>query len=328
MTPMSTFPERVDRAPGVSPAPPAERVDGAPRANPRRRTATRDEPSSLLLLPALLIYGLFVVTPLAVALFLSFTRWDAISDPSWVGLDNWSRILGSENFTNGLWLSIKVVAISWLVQTPISLFIGVFIAGRQRYRAALAALYFLPLILSSAAVALAFKAILDPGFGLGTSLGISWLSQDWLGSPTLIFYVVIFIIAWQFVPFHSLLYQAGVRQIPRSLYEAAELDGASRVQSFMHVTWPQIRHTVVTSSTIMLVGSLTYFDVIFVLTGGVPGFGIRILPIDMYLTGFAANDMGGASVLAMVLVVLGLLIALGLTRASGFSKMDSQQEGL
>ena len=304
----------------------AERRSGPP--TPASRGLAKDEPSSLLLIPALLIFAVFVVAPLGVALYLSFTRWDAISDPTWTGLENWVRILGSENFSNGLILSVKVVVISWLVQTPISLLLGVFMAGTQKYRAVLAALFFLPIILSSAAVALAFKSILDPNFGLGASLGIPGLQQDWLGDPDLIFAVVIFIIAWQFVPFHSLLYQAGVRQIPKSLFEAAELDGASRLQTFAHVTWPQIRNTVVTSSTIMLVGSLTYFDVIFVLTGGVPGFGIRILPVDMYLTGFAANDMGGASVLAMVLVLLGLLIALGITSFSGFGKMNSQQEGL
>lgn len=287
----------------------------------------RDRPHPILLLPAVLMYAAFALIPLAVALWLSFTDWNAISDPQWVGLDNWFRILGGDNFVNGLVLSLQVIVVSWVVQTPISLLLGVFTAGHQRYRAVLAALYFIPLILSSAATALAFKAILDPNFGLGSSSGIAVLAQDWLGNPQLIFVTVVFIIAWQFVPFHALLYQAGVRQIPTSLYEAAELDGAGRLKTFWYVTLPQLRHTIVTSSTIMLVGSLTYFDVIFVLTGGVPGYGIRILPIDMYLTGFASNDMGGASVLAMVLVVLGLVIALGITRASGFSRMKSDQEG-
>jgi raffinose/stachyose/melibiose transport system permease protein len=296
-------------------------------STPPVRRSKRDQPSSILLLPAVVLYSAFALVPLGVAAWLSFTSWDAISDPTWVGLDNWFRILGSDNFRNGLVLSLQVIVISWLVQTPISLLLGVFTAGKQKYRAVLAALYFIPLILSSAATALAFKAILDPNFGLGSSPGFEFLRQDWLGNPQLIFVTVVFIIAWQFVPFHALLYQAGVRQIPTSLYEAAELDGASRVQTFWYVTLPQLRHTIVTSSTIMLVGALTYFDVIFVLTGGVPGYGIRILPIDMYLTGFAANDMGGASVLAMTLVVIGLLIALGITRVSGFSRMKSEQEG-
>jgi len=177
-------------APGITEPFPA----GHQRSQGRRLPT--DEPSSLLLLPALIIFAVFVILPLAVALYLSFTRWDAISDPTWTGLDNWVRILASDNFANGLVLSIKVVVISWLVQTPISLLIGVFIAGKQKYRAVLATLFFLPIILSSAAVALAFKSILDPNFGLGASLGLPWLQQDWLGDPQLIFVVVIFIIAW------------------------------------------------------------------------------------------------------------------------------------
>jgi raffinose/stachyose/melibiose transport system permease protein len=140
--------------------------------------------------------------------------------------------------------------------------------------------------------------------------------------------VVIFVIAWQFVPFHTLLYQAGVRQIPVALYEAATIDGASRWQQFRHITLPQLRYTIVTSSTLMLTGSLTYFDVVFVLTGGGPGDATRLLPLDMYLTGFAANDMGGASVLAVILVVAGLALAFVLTKFSGFARMSSEQEGL
>jgi raffinose/stachyose/melibiose transport system permease protein len=205
--------------------------------------------------------------------------------------------------------------------------LGVWTAGRQRNRAILSAIFFLPLILSSAAVAIAFKAILDPNFGLAASVGIPFLKQNWLGNQQLILYVVIFIIAWQFVPFHTLLYQGGVRQIPASLYEAARIDGAGTVRQFFSITLPQMRYTVVTSSTLMVVGSLTYFDVIFVLTGGVPSSGIRILPIQMYVTGFSANQFGLASVMAMILVGIGIAFALLLTKLSGFAKMTSQQEG-
>lgn len=289
---------------------------------------SRVGPSGWMIAPALTFFLVFAIVPLAVALYLSFTKWDAISDPVWVGLANWPKVLTDPVTITALVLSLKVIVISWVVQTPISLLLGVFTAGRQRYRGVLAAVFFLPLILSSAAIAIAFKAILDPNFGLAASLGIPFLKQDWLGNQDLILYVVVFIIAWQFVPFHTLLYQGGVRQIPASLYEAAEIDGASRMQQFFAITLPQLRYTIVTSSTLMVVGSLTYFDVIFVLTGGVPSAGIRILPIDMYVTGFSANQMGEASVMAMILVVIGLLLALGLTKFSGFAKMTSQQEGL
>ena len=136
----------------------------------------------------------------------------------------------------------------------------------------------MPLLLSSAAVAIAFKALLDPNFGLGAGRGHRGLSQDWLGNPDLVLFVVVFVIAWQFVPFHTLIYQGGVRQIPTSMYEAAQIDGAGRVQQFFYITLPQLKYTIITSSTLMVVGSLTYFDLIFVLTGGGPGYATRSSP--------------------------------------------------
>ncbi|MCH6472384.1 carbohydrate ABC transporter permease [Sinomonas terrae] len=287
----------------------------------------RTGPSSWMVAPALAFFLIFAIVPLILAAVLSFTKWDGINPPAWTGLGNWTRTLSDPVTFQSLGLSFKVIIVSWLVQTPLSLLVGVFTAGRQRYRAVLAALYFLPLILSSAAIGIAFKALLDPNFGLSKAFGIPALAQDWLGNPQLVFYVVIFVIAWQFVPFHSLLYQAGTRQIPTSFYEAAELDGASRMQQFFHITLPQLRYTIVTSSTLMVVGSLTYFDVVYILTQGGPGYSTRLLPLDMYLTGFASSDMGDASVLAMLLVVIGLLLALGLTKLTGFSRMTSQQEG-
>jgi len=293
---------------------------------PAAVTARRKGPSILLGLPALILFLLFAVVPLLGVFGLSFMRWDGISTPTWAGSHNWGTVLTDPNTWAALWLSIKVMVISWIIQTPISLLLGVFTAARQKYRAFLAVLYFLPLLLSSAAIAIAFKALLDPNFGMSRAFNIPALSQDWLGSPTLVIYVVIFIIAWQFIPFHTLLYQAGVRQIPKSLYEASVIDGAGRVKQFFHITLPQLRYTIITSSTLMLVGSLTYFDVVFVLTGGGPGRATRLLPLDMYLTGFSSNDMGHASVLAVILVIVGLTLSLGLARLSSFDR-GSQLEG-
>ena len=93
-------------------------------------------------------------------------------------------------------------------------------------------LYFIPLLLSSAALAITYKALLDPNFGLGAGLGLDFLAQDWLGRPRLALAVIIFVVSWQFIPFHALIYQGAVRQIPVSMYEAALLDGANRVRQF------------------------------------------------------------------------------------------------
>ncbi|WP_416404185.1 carbohydrate ABC transporter permease [Arthrobacter sp. LFS091] len=298
----------------------------ATREQTSRRTLEKG-PSGWLAVPALAFFTLFAILPLLGVLFLSFTRWDGLGEIKLDGLSSWQTVLSDPVTGNALLVTAKIMFFSFVVQAPISLLLGVFTAASQKYRAALAVLYFVPLLLSSAAVAIAFKALLDPNFGLGPGLGLPFLAQDWLGNSDLVLFVVVFVIAWQFVPFHTLIYQGGVRQIPTSLYEAAQIDGAGRVQQFFNITLPQLKYTIITSSTLMVVGSLAYFDLVFVLTAGGPGYSTRLLPLHMYLTGFKANDMGAASALGVILVVIGLALALFLQRLGGKNRNASQLEG-
>nr|WP_188667743.1 sugar ABC transporter permease [Tersicoccus solisilvae] len=270
---------------------------------------------------------MFALVPLLGVVALSFTSWDGLGTPAWIGAENWGRILADPTTQRAFGLTLVLTAASWLVQFPVSLLLGVFMAGQQRYRAVLSVLYFLPLLFSAAAIGIAYKALLDPNFGLGRAFGLDWLNQDWLGNPSLALPTLLFVVSWSFIPFHSLLYQGAVRQIPVQMYEAARIDGAGRVTTFLHITLPQVRNTIITSSTLMIVGSLTYFDLIFVMTGGGPGDATRILPLDMYLRGFRSYDMGGASVVGVLLVVLGLTISLALNRLGGGANAASRLEG-
>lgn len=284
-------------------------------------------PSLWLLTPALAFFLLFCIIPLIGVLVLSFTAWDGIGTPQFDGLNSWQAAVTNPTTHNAMLLTIGLTLASFAVQFPLSLLLGTFMAGQQKYRELLSILYFLPMLFSAAAIGIAFKALLDPNFGLSTAFGLDFLSQDFLGNPNLVFWVVVFVISWQFVPFHSLLYQAGVRQIPHTMYEAAQIDGAGRTKQFFSITVPQLKYTIVTSSTLMLVGSLTYFDLIFTLTQGGPGIATRILPLDMYLLGFRSNLMGPASAVAVILVTVGLALSLGLQKLSGSDSMESQSEG-
>ncbi|MEV4708982.1 sugar ABC transporter permease [Actinoplanes sp. NPDC049316] len=301
-------------------APPPVRVD--------RPTSTggRSGGVAWMAVPALIMFTIFGVVPLLGVLALSFTQWDGIGEIKPAGLDAWRSVLSDPGLPHALWVTFLIMALSWLFQTPLSLLIGVFLAGHERYRELLAVLYFIPLLLSSAALAITFKALLDPNFGLGSGLGVDFLNQDWLGESKLAVGVVVFVVSWQFIPFHSLIYQGGVRQIPRSMYEAAQIDGAGRVRQFFSITLPQLKYTIITSSTLMVVGSLTFFDLIFVLTAGGPGDATRALALDMYQRGFMAGLMGPASVIAVILVLVGLGLALGLRRLGGRGD-ESQLEG-
>lgn len=282
--------------------------------------------------PALLIYACFALVPMAIAVYLSLVRWNGLSQQVFVGLANWRELLSDSVAGHSILLSLEAMALSWLVQTPISLLLGVYMAGGQRYREVLSAIYFLPLLFSAVAIGLTWQYLLDPNFGVLDSalkqFHLSGLARDWLGDPRTTFVTLILLISWEFIPFHSLLYQAGARQIPAELYEAAAIDGARGAARFFRITLPQLRYTMVTSSVLILTGSLTYFDLIFVTTGGGPGYASRILPLDMYIRAFQEQRMGYGAVLAVLLSVGGVLLSVAILRATGFTRMTSQLEGM
>ena len=302
-----------------------------PAPAPRRAGQGRVLADLTGLTPAMTLFCVFIVIPMLGAVALSLFRWNGLGTPRWAGGANWVQFAHDPLARQALTVTAKVVILSWVVQTPVSIALGLFTAGRQRYRSVYAALYVLPLLLSTAGIALMWEALLDPNFGgltaLSKSLGLGFLRQNWLGNPSITLYVIIGLIAWQFIPFHTLLYQMGRRQIPDVLYEAARLDGAGPAQLFWRVTLPQLRYTVVTSSTLIVVGSLTYFDIVYIMTNGGPAYTTRVLSLDMYQAAFQQNEYGYASVLAVVLGVVGIGLALGLVRFSGFASMSSQQEG-
>jgi raffinose/stachyose/melibiose transport system permease protein len=279
----------------------------------------------------MVLFGLFIIVPMIAAVVLSFVRWNGLGAPHWAGGANWAEFFRDPVARTSVVVTAKVVVLSYVVQTPISLALGLFTAGRQRYRSVYATIYVLPLLLSTAGIALMWESMLDPSFGaltaLARSLHLGFLQQNWLGSPNLTLYVVVAIIAWQFIPFHTLLYAVGRRQIPAVLYEAATLDGASPLRTFWRITLPQLRYTIVTSGILMIVGSLTYFDIIYIMTDGGPGYTTRVLSLDMYNVAFLQDQYGYASVLAVILGAVGIAVAVGLVRFTGFATMASQQEG-
>lgn len=283
-------------------------------------------------MPALLFYVLFALVPMFIALYLSFTQWNGLSPEVWVGWKNWIALFSDSVTGHALILTFELMVLSWIIQTPLSLLLGVFMAGFQRYRSVLSVFYFIPLLFSTVAIGLTWESILDPNFGLLNTLlrtiGLPGLARGWFGDPNMAFYVIVALISWQFIPFHALLYLGGARQIPGEMYEAANIDGASSFQQFFSITVPQLKYTIITSTTLILTGSLTYFDLIWVTTGGGPGYATRILPLQMYITAFQSESVGYGSMLAVLLAVVGVILSFVLLRFSGFARMSSQREGL
>ncbi|MGW1028448.1 carbohydrate ABC transporter permease [Streptomyces sp. NPDC002577] len=299
------------------------------RRRPARRAAAQvGRPGFAWAAPATVFFVLFAIVPLVLVAVLSFVSWDGLGSPKFVGADNWSKLLDDPVLVKSLWLSVLLTVLGVLIQTPLSILLGVWAAGHQRNRAVLSAIYFIPLLLSATAVSVLWRSLLDPNFGVPARA--KWLFGDGnlFGEQASALGVLVFVGAWQYVPLHSLIYQGAARAIPKVLYQAAELDGAGRFRQFFHITLPQLRNTMITSGIMMVVGGLTTFDTVLILTQGGPGTDTTISAFYMYQKAFKSFDYGVGSAIALVLVVAATIISLIMVRLSGYDKMRSSMEGL
>ncbi|MGW0565380.1 carbohydrate ABC transporter permease [Streptomyces sp. NPDC003016] len=312
---------------------PPPTTTGGSRSRSRSRSARAaaaqvGRPGFAWAIPATLFFALFAIVPLLMVAVLSFTSWSGLGSPEFVGLDNWTRILDDPVMIKSIWLSLLITVLGVAVQTPLSILLGVWAAGQQRNRAVLSAIYFIPLLLSSTAVSVLWRALLDPNFGVPSQA--TWLFGDGnlFGGQATAIGVLAFVSTWQFTPFHTLLYQGAARAVPKVLYQAAEIDGAGRYRQFFHITLPQLRNTIITSMILMVVGGLTTFETVLILTQGGPGTDTTISAYYMYQKAFKSFDFGAGAAVALVLVVAATVISLIVVRVSGYDKMRSATEGL
>ncbi|MEU0580110.1 sugar ABC transporter permease [Streptomyces griseoincarnatus] len=314
----------------ITSAPPAAGL----RKESRRRPAaspsisTVGRPGFAWALPAALFFTLFAIVPLVMVAVLSFMSWNGLGSPQWVGTDNWSRLLDDPVMLKSVWLTLLLTALGVVLQTPLSILLGVWAAGHQRNRAVLSVIYFIPLLLSATAVSVLWRALLDPNFGIPADA--SWLFGDGnlFGEQATAIGVLAFVSTWQFTPFHTLIYQGAARSIPQVLYQAAEIDGAGRYRQFFHITLPQLRNSMITSMILMIVGGLTTFETVLILTQGGPGTDTTISAYYMYDKAFKGFDFGAGSAIALALVVAATIISLVVVKVSGYDKMRSSMEGV
>ncbi|MFE5713766.1 carbohydrate ABC transporter permease [Streptomyces sp. NPDC056501] len=309
--------------------PTVDSTEKSVRRGRSHRTATGvGRPGFAWAAPAAVFFGLFALVPLLLVVVLSFTRWNGLGSPEFAGLDNWSRLLDDPVMVKSLWLSLLLTVLGVVVQTPISILLGVWAAGPQRNRAVLSALYFVPLLLSITAVSVLWRAVLDPNFGVPAQA--KWLFGDGnlFGMQAGAVGVLVFVSTWQFTPLHTLIYQGAARAVPQVLYQAAQIDGAGTVRQFFHITLPQLRNSIVTSMILMVVGGLTTFDTVLILTQGGPGTDTTNSAYYMYQKAFKSFDFGGASAIALLLVLVATLISLVMVRLTGYDKMRSTMEGV
>lgn len=293
------------------------------RARPRVRTVSRQARRRrwiglLYLSPALLLYGAIVLVPLLQTVNYSFYKWDGVSEPSWVGLQNYLEFGRDPRMYAAFGHVLVLIVMFGLVPLGLGLVSAALLSrakirGEGIYRWFL----FLPQVLTSVVVAIIWKRIYAPDGPLNGALrwvGLDHLTRNWLGDFTWALPSLGMIGVWGGFGFTMVLFLAGILAIPDELYEAARLDGSTRWQEFRLITLPSLRGQMAIALTLTITGALRTFDMVYITTQGGPGTATTTPALLLYQLAFVNPDVGKASATGVVLAVLCLGIAVGITR--------------
>jgi raffinose/stachyose/melibiose transport system permease protein len=278
-----------------------------------RKQSTMSKVAAVFLAPALIVMAIYIIYPIISTFISSFTSWNGISsDKTFNGLYNWNKLVHDQKFWQAFLNNIKVMVLSLIIQQPIGFLLATFLDGKSRKFNFFKVIWFLPLLMSSVAVGYLFHYALSVNSGLLTAISelFGGGKVDVLGNQATALYAVIFVICWQFIPFYMVYYMAGYSSISTDYFEAAVLDGATRGQYIRSIALPILAPTIRSAVVMSVVGSLKYFDLVYVMTEGGPGNSTELMATYMYKTSFQKFNMGYGSAIAGGMFILITVIAL------------------
>ena len=266
----------------------------------------------LFLAPTLIGLGLFTFLPILASIALAFFRWDIITDPQFVGLDNFAQIAADPTIRVSFLNTIAFVIIAVTLQLALALGLAVLVNTKMPalLRSFFRSVLFFPLILSAASVSIIMSYLFNENFGLVNHflnmLGIG--NVAWLTSPQGAMVVVVLVYVWQNFGFSFLLFLGGLASIPKEVYEAAQVDGATSWRQFWRITFPLVSPTTLVASVMAIISALQIFDQPYVLTRGGPGDSTRTAVMVIYESAFKQLEFGRASAIGIVLTVVIMLV--------------------
>jgi raffinose/stachyose/melibiose transport system permease protein len=275
----------------------------------------------LLVLPALLIYAVFVLQPLALTVEYSFYRWDGVGPATWVGLTNYAAVLSEPKLVETLFNGFRLVIFFSLIPVGLGLVTASVIqrVARGRLGTVSRTVLFLPQVIPLVAAGIIWGRLLSlPGLvnqGL-SAIGLGDVTRAWLGDFDTALPAVGIIGIWVLLGFCTVLLLTGMTKIDAALFESARIDGAGWWPEFRAITVPSLRYEVSVCLTVTIIAALAAFDIVYVSTGGGPGNATAVPGIQIYILAFLERQVGLASALAVVLVILVLLVILPLQRLS------------
>jgi len=265
--------------------------------------------STVFLIPVFFFIAIFIIYPIIDSFWLSLHTWNGISSfKTFSGLDNWKMLLSDTTFYKSFSNNLIIVILSIAIQLPIAMAIAFLLDTGGKKLNILKMIYFLPMLMSSVAVGFLFKYIYDPQFGLISAISTMFGGEgmvDLLGNPKYAIYAVIAVICWQFIPFYMVYFLAALSSLPIEIYEASIIDGATHGQYFWRVALPSMQGAIKSAAILSLVGSLKYFDLIYVMTQGGPSGATELMATYMYKNAFQMMKMGyGATIASGMFIVI------------------------
>ena len=274
--------------------------------------------AGLFMLPALLLYALFVLFPIVQAARFSLFDWNGLEAlDQFIGLGNFERALADPVFLGAVSHNAFIVILSLAVQIPFALGLALMLNREFRGRAILRLIFFAPYVIAEVITAIVWSLLLQPN-GLAehamTAVGLGDAYHPWLADTDTVLIALFFIITWKYFGFHMILLLAGLQGIPREIEEAAAIDGASRWQAIRYVTLPLLGPTIRVSVFLSIIGSLQLFDLVWVTTRGGPVNASNTMAVYMFDRGFVRFQFGYGSAVAVILFLVCFVLALAYQR--------------
>ncbi len=270
----------------------------------------------LFLLPAIILFLIFVIYPIFRSLYFSMYDWNGLGPATdFIGLDNFKRILTDKIFQKAVINNFLIAFLSLIVQLPISLAIAIIVGRDFPGRGLFRTIFFLPYVLSEVITAIIWLGMFNPNPDRGLINAILVLIPGvdpvaFLGDPKLVLVAIFIVLSWKYFGLHMLLFMAGLQNIPHEIEEAALIDGANQWQMLSHVTIPLLGGTLRTCAYLSILGSLTQFTLVWIMTKGGPVNASEVMATYMYRYGFVRFWLGYGSAVAIVMLVIALIISL------------------
>lgn len=263
---------------------------------------------AVFVLPAFIIYAIFVLMPIGYNIYVSFLQTDLMSPSKFVGIKNYINLFHDKTFTGALKNNILMVIGSLIAHLPLALLFGNILFQKIKGSHFFQTVFFLPSVICGVAVGLTWSFVYNSEFGLVNKfleiIGLENLQHAWLADKNTALICIIVVVMWQFVGYHMVIQIAAMKNIPESYYEAAEIDGASKWVQFKTITFPLIKPILKVDAVLIITGSLKYYDLVAVMTGGGPNHSTELMSTYMFYQGFRTLKYGYSAAIGVILLLL------------------------